>query len=141
MSIGDDFKNFDILNTKIKNHNAELSIIQNQLHKIETGADKDPFTFLKKSNNVDVLKKREIQLRDENVELKHELVELPSKIRGKICNSVHKYFEEKTEVEEQKVATELEKIHKQKRNKTILFSTGGTVLLVCLGIVAKKIVL
>tara|TARA_B100001094_G_scaffold287035_1_gene302302 strand:- start:5796 stop:6221 length:426 start_codon:yes stop_codon:yes gene_type:complete len=86
--IVNEFKKFESLPQKIKNNNNEITILQEEITKINTKGTVDPFNFLKETNNLDVKKKKEIQIRDESNSMKEELKKLPETIRDKLSDAI-----------------------------------------------------
>tara|TARA_B100001029_G_C15000227_1_gene417615 strand:- start:197 stop:622 length:426 start_codon:yes stop_codon:yes gene_type:complete len=86
--IVNEFKKFESLPQKIKNNNNEITILQEEITKINTKGTVDPFNFLKETNNLDLKKKKEIQIRDELNSMKEELKKLPETIRDKLSDAI-----------------------------------------------------
>ena len=51
-----EFKKFESLPQKIKNNNNEITILQEEITKINTKGTVDPFDFLKETNNLNLKK-------------------------------------------------------------------------------------
>lgn len=83
-----EFKKFESLPQKIKNNNNEITILQEEITKINTKGTVDPFNFLKETNNLDLKKKKEIQIREESNNMKEELKKLPETIRDKLSDAI-----------------------------------------------------
>ena len=83
-----EFKKFESLPQKIKNNNNEITILQTESTKINTKGTVDPFNFLKETNNLDIKKKKEIQIRDESNSMKEELKNLHETIRDKLSDAI-----------------------------------------------------
>ena len=86
--IVNEFKKFESLPQKIKNNNNEITILQEEITKINTKGTVDPFNFLKETNNLDLKKKKEIQIREESNNMKEELKKLPETIRDKLSDAI-----------------------------------------------------
>ena len=50
--------------------------------------DEETFNFLKETNNLDLKKKKEIQIREESNNMKEELKKLPETIRDKLSDAI-----------------------------------------------------
>jgi|TARA_B000000565_G_scaffold130147_1_gene98187 mRNA-degrading endonuclease RelE of RelBE toxin-antitoxin system len=83
-----EFKKFESLPQKIKNNNNEITILQEEITKINTKGTVDPFNFLKETNNLDLKKKKEVQIREESNNMKEELKKLPETIRDKLSDAI-----------------------------------------------------
>ncbi len=83
-----EFKKFESLPQKIKNNNNEITILQEEITKINTKGTVDPFDFLKETNNLNLKKKKEIQIREESNNMKEELKKLPETIRDKLSDAI-----------------------------------------------------
>ena len=83
-----EFKKFESLPQKIKNNNNEITILQEEITKINTKGTVDPFNFLKETNNLDLKKKKEKQIREESNNMKEELKKLPETIRDKLSDAI-----------------------------------------------------
>lgn len=88
VDIVNELKKFESLPQKIKNNNNEITILQEEITKINTKGTVDPFNFLKETNNLDVKKKKEIQIREESNNMKEELKNLPETIRDKLSDAI-----------------------------------------------------
>lgn len=86
--IVNEFKKFESLPQRIKNNNNEITILQTEITKINTKGTVDPFNFLKETNNLDIKKKKEIQIRDESNSMKEELKKLHETIRDKLSDAI-----------------------------------------------------
>ena len=86
--IVNEFKKFESLPQKIKNNNNEITILQEEITKINFKGTVDPFNFLKETNNLDLKKKKEIQIREESNNMKEELKNLPETIRDKLSDAI-----------------------------------------------------
>ena len=86
--IVNEFKKFESLPQRIKNNNNEITILQTEITKINTKGTVDPFNFLKETNNLDIKKKKEIQIRDESNSMKEELKNLHETIRDKLSDAI-----------------------------------------------------
>lgn len=86
--IVNEFKKFESLPQKIKNNNNEITILQEEITKINTKGTVDPFNFLKETNNLDLKKKKEVQIREESNNMKEELKKLPETIRDKLSDAI-----------------------------------------------------
>ena len=83
-----EFKKFESLPQKIKNNNNEITILQEEITKINTKGTVDPFNFLKETNNLNIKKKKEMQIREESNNMKEELKKLPETIRDKLSDAI-----------------------------------------------------
>ena len=88
VDIVNELKKFESLPQKIKNNNNEITILQEEITKINTKGTVDPFNFLKETNNLDLKKKKEIQIREESNNMKEELKNLPETIRDKLSDAI-----------------------------------------------------
>ena len=88
VDIVDELKKFESLPQKIKNNNNEITILQEEITKINTRGAVDPFNFLKETNNLDIKKKKEVQIREESNNMKDELKSLPERIREKLSDAI-----------------------------------------------------
>ena len=86
--IVNEFKKFESLPQRIKNNNNEITILKTEITKINTKGTVDPFNFLKETNNLDIKKKKEIQIRDESNSMKEELKNLHETIRDKLSDAI-----------------------------------------------------
>lgn len=86
--IVNEFKKFESLPQKIKNNNNEITILQEEITKINTKGTVDPFNFLKETNNLNIKKKKEMQIREESNNMKEELKKLPETIRDKLSDAI-----------------------------------------------------
>jgi sucrose-6-phosphate hydrolase SacC (GH32 family) len=82
-----DFDKFDSLPRKITSNNKEITVLQGEINKINSVSSKDPFQFLKESNNLDIKKKKEIIIRNEVNDMKDELKNLSASIRDKLTTT------------------------------------------------------
>jgi len=88
VDIVDELKKFESLPQKIKNNNNEITILQEEITKINTRGAVDTFNFLKETNNLDIKKKKEVQIREESNNMKDELKSLPERIREKLSDAI-----------------------------------------------------
>tara|TARA_Y100000768_G_scaffold388062_1_gene381733 strand:+ start:2194 stop:2619 length:426 start_codon:yes stop_codon:yes gene_type:complete len=108
--IVNEFKKFESLPQKIKNNNNEITILQEEITKINFKGTVDPFNFLKETNNLDLKKKKEIQIREESNNMKEELKKLPETIRDKLSDAIEN---EKLRIEANNAINEAKKQEKK----------------------------
>tara|TARA_B100000902_G_C27319445_1_gene923409 strand:- start:3763 stop:4203 length:441 start_codon:yes stop_codon:yes gene_type:complete len=91
-----EFKKFDTLPKKITNNNKEIAVLQGEISKINNIGGKNPFEFLKETNNLDLKKKKENTIRNETNDMKDELKNLSETIKDKLTQA---YENEKSRIE------------------------------------------
>ena len=113
-----EFDKFDSLPRKITLNNKEITVLQGEINKINNTSSKDPFQFLKDTNNLNIKKKKEIIIRNEINDMKDELTNLSASIRDKLTTTTEN---EKSRIEADNVIANAKSEEKKKKCNIITF--------------------
>jgi len=93
-NLNEHLKKFEIIPKNIKTKTDEIVQLKkelNNLNNVETIGN-DPFSFLGKQNEINILNKKENILKKEIATLKGELTNLPTEIITKICPNIDDFI-------------------------------------------------
>lgn len=143
MCIKTDFEKLRELKGKCHRNKTKISILQDQVKLSIKEINKNPFNFLRNSNNIDLCNKKQKQLRSENIDMQNEMKDIPKQIKKQLCDSIVTFFSDKNKKLQLEADLAVDNVFKDiKRKKFIkhLNLTGSSLfLLFSIYFIRKKV--
>jgi hypothetical protein len=114
-----EFDKYTLYPNIIKTNLIEIEKLKEELFVKDKPIDnKDPFDFLKKTEEINLIKKNIQVLHNKNKNINDEIIKIPDNVRKYLCNALHEYFDKqsaldiKRKLDQEKYLNRVNKIYK-----------------------------